>query len=261
MKRFAYLKKDYINKFFCHELFHHVFIMFNYEDIKQASLVCHIWNDHVQQMRNALFRRYYNLLGGDASKRKTKVLDWEQEVKDMLRLTTDIQLFQFSQSIADDCLRDSVVEDGGLVMDVCKYVMECGGRVAAANLLIRFQKQISSQTQKSEIIDIVDYMCDTMTCIDGDDGDDEAVSVVCLKEFLESGKFIKDVRLLFLQDSGQIESPKIFEWINNYCTEKKFTDNVKKEVHEFLEILADRTDDDFSSYYTLKKISTTKRLP
>lgn len=62
MKRFAYLKKDYINKYFCHELFHDVFILLPWSDIKQASMVCRLWHDHVQQMRNTLFRRYIVVL-------------------------------------------------------------------------------------------------------------------------------------------------------------------------------------------------------
>jgi len=261
MRRFAYLKKDYINKYFCHELFHHVFIMFTYEDIQKVSLVCHLWHDHVQQMRNTLFRRYYDVLGGNSAERRTKVVDWEWEVKGMLTAyKTDVALYNYTIEIADDFLLNSVLEDGGLVMEVCKYILEIGGRVPVADLLIHFQKQVASQTQKSEIIDILDYMCDTLTCVDGDDDDDEAVVFVCLKEFLENGKFIKDVRLLFLQDKGQVDLAKLFDWINQYCLARKYVDTHKKEMHEFLEILADRFDDGFSNFYTLKKVCTTKRL-
>jgi len=261
MKRFAYLKKDHINKYFCHELFHNVFILCTWEDIKQISLVCHLWHDHVQQMRNTLFRRFYDRLGGDSIERREKVVDWETEVKHILHTyKTDFDLFKYSQEVGDDLLHASVIEDGGLVMDVCRFVLEMGGRVAVAELLIHFQKQVSTQTQKSEIIDILDFMCDTLTCVDGDDDDDEAVVYVCLKEFLENGRFIKAVRHIFLTHEAQIDSSKIFDWINNLCTEKKYADNVKKEIIEFLDTLADRIDDDFSSFYALKKVFTTKRL-
>jgi len=261
MKRFAYLKKDYINKFFCHELFHHVFIMFNYEEIKRVSLVCHLWHDHVQQMRNTLFRRLYDTLGGDAMGRLEKVVDWEREVKHMLSTyKTDLEMFKYSLEVGDERLHDSVIDDGGLVMDVCRFVLELGGRVAVSDILIHFQKQVSTQTQKSEIIDILDYMCDTLTCVDGDDDDEEAVVFICLKEFLENGRFIKEVRHLFLINEAQIDSSKIIEWINTVCTDKKYPDNAKKEMLEFLEILADRIDDDFASFYALRKVHTTKRL-
>jgi len=261
MKRFAYLKKDHINKYFCHELFHHVFILFSYEEIKRVSVVCHLWHDHVQQMRNTLFRRFYDTLGGDSLARIEKVVDWEREVKTMLSTyKTDSELFKYSMDVGDERLHDSVIEDGGLVMDVCKYVLEMGGRVAVADLLIHFQKQVSTQTQKSEIIDILDYMCDTLTCVDGDDDDDEAVVFVCLKEFLENGRFIKDVRHLFLIHDAQIDAGKIIDWINTVCAERKYQDTIKKEILEFLEILADRIDDDFSSFYALRKVQTTKRL-
>jgi len=96
--------------------------------------------------------------------------------------------------------------------------------------------------------------------IDRFDDDDEAVVYVCLKEFLENGRFIKAVRHIFLTHEAQIDSSKIFDWINNLCTEKKYADNVKKEIIEFLDTLADRIDDDFSSFYALKKVFTTKRL-
>jgi len=264
MKRFAYLKKDYINKYFCHELFHHVFILCSYEEIKQVSLVCHLWHDHVQQMRNTLFRRFYDSLGGDSIGRSEKVVDWEGEVKHMLSTyKTDLNMFQYALEVGDERLHDSVVEDGGLVMDVCKFVLEMGGRVAVAELLIHFQKQVSTQTQKSEIVDILDYMCDTLTCVDGDDDDDEAVVYVCLKEFLENGRFIKEVRHLFLMNESQLDLGKMYEWVNSLCGEKKYIEGTKKEVNEFLEmVLADKIDDEFTPhpFYALRKVYTTKRL-
>jgi len=239
-----------------------VFIHCTWEEIKRVSVVCHLWHDHVQQMRNTLFRRFYDsCLGGDSIERRDKVVDWEAEVRAILSsYKTDYDLFKYSLEVGDECLHISVIEDGGMVMDVCKYVVDMGGRVAVADLLIHFQKQVSTQTQKSEIIDILDFMCDTLTCVDGDDDDDEAVVYVCLKEFLENGRFIKAVRHIFLLNEAQIDSTKIYEWINNLCTEKKFSDNMKKEMLEFLEILADRIDDDFTSYYALKKVYTMKKL-
>jgi len=262
MKRFLYLKKDYINKYFCHELFHNVFILLNYEGIKQVSLVCRLWYEHVQQMRNTLFRRFYDSLGGNSQERTEKVLDWEKELKFMLNTCkSDLELYKYALEVGDDYLLDSVLEDGGMVMDVCKYVVETGGRVGVANLLIHFQKQVSTQTQKSEIIDIIDYMCDTLNCVDGDDGDADPVEFVCLKDFLEQGVFIKEVRMFFLMNDGQINSVKLLQLIHGLCMKKKYPDSVKKEITDFLEIVADRIDEDLlPAYYTLKKAYTTKRL-
>jgi len=258
MKRFAYLKKDYINKYFCHELFHDVFILLPWSDIKQASIVCRLWHDHIQQMRNTLFRSYYDRLGGNSTERRDKVTDWEVEVMMLQReFKTDLQWFKYSIKVGDDALYRSVVEDGGLVMEVCNSIIESGGRVAVAELLIKFQKQVSTQTQKSEIVDIIDFMCDTLNCSDGDDGDDEEVVFVCLKEFLEHGKFIKAVRNLFLWEE-QVDGNKLYEWINKLCEDKKYPDTMKKEIYEFLEILTDRIDDEFC--YSLRKAYSTKRL-
>jgi len=216
------------------------------------ALVCVGWHNHIARMRNYLFRRYYERLGGDPEERNVKVEDWEKEIRVLLGLKTDLNMFVYATKMGDDALRDSVLDEAGFVMDICNHLVKNGGKVCVPEMLVYFKKNLSTQNQKFEFCDVVESICEVQNV--------SRVEYFSIKEFLESGKFIKDIRYFFFKNGGKLDSMKVIEWVDVLCVQKKYNDNTKKEIYDFLDILVDRVDEDYESFWVLKKIYSNKRL-
>jgi len=180
------------------------------------------------------------------------VEDWEKEIRIFLSLKTDLNLFVYAVKMGDDGLRDSVLEDAGFVMDICRHLVKNGGKVCVPELLINFKKCLTTQNQKFEFCDIMDSICEVQNL--------SKVEYFCLKEFLENGKFIKDIRYFFFKNGGKLDSMKVIEWVDVHCVERKYNEVTKKEIYDFLDILVDRVDEDYESFWVLKKIYSNKKL-
>eukprot|EP00026_Physarum_polycephalum_P008979 Phypoly_transcript_09086.p1 GENE.Phypoly_transcript_09086~~Phypoly_transcript_09086.p1 ORF type:complete len:350 (+),score=54.13 Phypoly_transcript_09086:349-1398(+) len=241
-----------INTLFCHELFANVFVMLDYVDLVRASQVCGLWRNHMKEMQGTLFRHFYIHLGGDPANRREQV-DWKLEVKAIVQCETDLTVYNYACLTGDEALKESIINDGGLCMDLCNHIVQKGGSIPASALLVDFKKRLATQVAKCEFYDMVNALCVLLQSEEGME------PCFCLRACVDNGNLIKKIRKLFLESNQQVDSLRITLFTTDFLLARKLpVDNqTKLEVFNIVKILGVLQDQEM---WTLKKVESTKRL-
>jgi len=235
-------------------------------------------------MQGTLFRHFYIHLGGDPNTRRGGLVDcWKEEVRLIILCENDLSVYHYALKNGDESLKNSVINDGGFCMDLCKHIVKQGGTIPPSHLVLDFKDRLLTQSAKWEFYDIVTALCfvqednnpiiinNNMNIINNNNANNNGNHIInthnnnhisgsfCLRAIVDNGNLLRKIRTLFMEQSGTIDTTRVTLFIRDFLRHLKLIDDssTRIEVWNVIKMMAVSVDQDV---WALKKVEPSKRL-